>query len=329
MGPVKPLDRKPLKFSDKTRTAIESTSDHFVLTGGTGWLGRATLEMLEEALGPNLESRLSLFGSRSGQVTLKSGLQLIVKPLDELVNLSKLRTKLVHYAFVMRDQIKKLGRIEYLMKNLEISQSILDFSEQNEITGLFISSSGAARPESVGIGRQSDTDYYGAVKRHDESLFADLGIDDRRLAIIRIFNLSGPFMSNPDTYALGSFLNAIKFGKDIHIEANVPVFRSYVHVQDVVEVGFAIMMGIAEGSSEPFDTAAKDEIEIEELAKKVLETFDLQRNLRIERSDVNPDLPPDRYIGDGREFRRILKSLEVDPQVLRNQIQDTADYLWS
>ncbi|MGD0395075.1 MAG: hypothetical protein ABSC41_20835, partial [Acidimicrobiales bacterium] len=98
---------------------VESELD-VVVTGGGGWLGRATIEMLESTLGSDTATRVHVFASSRRSMRLRSGTELEVLPLRELPRLNIGPHLLAHFAFATREQVSRLGNAQYIARNEEI-----------------------------------------------------------------------------------------------------------------------------------------------------------------------------------------------------------------
>lgn len=73
-----------LQFSRATEAKLLESRLDVVVTGCGGWLGQATLEMLESSLGAQFASRVHGFASSARTLKLRSGTEFGVSPLGEL-----------------------------------------------------------------------------------------------------------------------------------------------------------------------------------------------------------------------------------------------------
>ena len=112
-----------LEFSSTVRTRLFDSELGVVLTGGGGWLGQATLEMLDSSFGSQMTSRTHVFASRRRSITLRSGTHLEVYPLHELDHLKIGPHVLVHYAFATRELVSELGVAQYIAPATRRSRS--------------------------------------------------------------------------------------------------------------------------------------------------------------------------------------------------------------
>lgn len=303
---------------------IESGLD-VVVTGGGGWLGQATLEMLESSLGAQLASRTHVFASSRRSMKLRSGTRLEVYPLNELSRLKIGPHLLTHFAFATREFVAQLGVAEYIARNEEITELVTGHVAKSRPVGMLVLSSGA-----VYLGEDLATNPYGVLKRRDERQFRKAaeesgGVGPTPRAVIpRLFNLAGPFLNKPD-YVLGSIIRDIALGGPIQLHATHPVVRSYVHVGDLVDLAFAIMMGEGPMPLEAFDTAGEREVEVGELAELAASLLG-EPGIEIRRPPLD-DTPADRYVGDSAVISSLARAYGIEMRALSIQIEDTARYM--
>jgi len=298
-----------------------------VVTGGGGWLGQATLEMLESSLGSHMASRVHVFASTRRSMTLRSGTRVDVFPLDELSSLKIGPHLLAHYAYATRELVSHFGVTAYIARNEEITGIVTDHVQRSHPVGMLLLSSGA-----VYLGTDMATNPYGVLKARDERRFlalaetlSDVG-PSPRVVVPRLFNLAGPFLNKPD-YVLGSILRDVGRGGPIHLHATRPVIRSYVHVGDFVDLAFAIMVGDGPAPPEAFDTAGEREIEVGDLATLAAAVLG-QPEIAILRPDFD-GTPADRYVGDPSVLNVLARSYGIRFRTLPQQIEDTALYVTS
>ena len=309
-------------FSEPTAHRLRASGLSVVVTGAGGWLGKATLAMLESCLGSDVAARVHLYGSTARMMTMRSGVRLPVKPLSELPQLQIGPHLLAHYAFVTRELIGELGTREFIERNQLITTLIADHVAAHRPFGVALVSSGA-----VYLGDDISTNPYGVLKARAEHEIATLiggmsGTESPRLIMPRLFNLAGPFLNKPDHYVLGSIIRDVARGGPIRIRADHRVIRSYVHVCDLVDLMVAALVGTASIPPGPFDTAGEVEVEVGELADLVATVLG-HRGMPVERPDVEAGTV-DRYVGDPGVMIALARSLGLVLRPLPRQIEDTA-----
>ena len=313
-----------LAFSSFVAAELAKSDLEIVVTGAGGWLGQATLEMLDQAFGEKLQSRVHIFAAKERQILLRSGRML---PCNELKSMEKLHRRpclVAHYAFVTKDRIADRSVPDFIHENESIGDFVATQLRRLPVAGIFVPSSGAVYPR--GIEEYPVRNAYGEAKARDECRFRSLAENLRcRAVIMRIFNLSGPFINNLSTYVLASILLDLAKGGPIRLHADRPVIRSYVHVSDLINLAFSLMLRQVDPPSDPFDTAGEVEIEIGGLARLAAAVLG-KPDTAIIRSPISPH-ETDRYVGDGGIFRRLTTETGVALTPLDQQIIDTSDYL--
>lgn len=296
----------------------------YAITGATGWLGRATLAALFEALGD--DARVTAYASSAQDIMLGSGRTIRTAPIADLRSLrSEAPVTFLHYAFITKDRVADSSLDDYVRVNRDLDQAVIAAMENNTTAGLFLPSSGAV----YGPGRSRQTDLaadpYGALKLEQEDRFAGLGIE-APLVIARVFNLSGPFINKHGAYALASIINDVLRGGPIVLKASNSVIRSYIHVADLIALVLAdLTRGPARASVVRFDTAGEEEVELGDLARRAAAVLE-RPELPIERPAVRPE-PVNRYVGDGGDMAARMLANGLAVRNLDTQIRDTAAFL--
>jgi len=315
---------KPLKFSNQLESQIKKSDCKFVITGGSGWIGRATISMLKNALQDNFEKRVTIFSSSGNHINFKDG-RIETMQLRSIKKFKVDEAYLIHLAFLTKEQAVGSNLNDYIISNKNISDSVISFAKNNQIAGVFLPSSGAVYRADGELEDDIKKNPYGYLKALDENRFNELNIDSNKLSLARIFNLSGPFMNKASNYALGSIIKDINAGGPIRIDSDYPVFRSYINVVDLVEISFQIMLGTIQGPSIPFDTGTDEIIEIGELANKCLHTLG-RDDIEIIRPHLDQTKEPNYYIGNPTTFSTLSKKAEITISSIEDQITDTS--LW-
>jgi len=299
----------------------------FAVTGATGWLGQATLDVLDSALGPQFAERVIAFGSHGREIKLHEGRHVDIHPLDNLVNLpAEKRYVFLHYAFLTRDKVATHSHDDYVAGNSAITGAVSHAIAGRKAIGLFIPSSGAVYRADGTLDDDIVANPYGVLKRRDELHFAQLAAqEDIPLAVMRVFNLAGPYVNKVNTYALSSIILDVLRGGPIILHASHPVVRSYVSIFNVIDLALCMLSDREEPIVEPFDTAGEGESELGELAQLCASVLD-RPNIRIERPPLLEG-PVDRYVGDGTAMRDRAVRYGVALAPLPAQIEQTADFL--
>ena len=169
----------------------------FAVTGATSWLGRATLDMLDSALGPKASDRVYAFSSRSREIKLRAGRSVRVHALNNLDHLANdKRYIFLHYAFLTRARVAMYSHDDYIAGNAAITDTVSRTVAERKTIGLFVPSTGAVYRKDGTLDDNITANPYGVLKLRDEAHFAriaaQLGIS---LTMVRIFNLAGPYIN--------------------------------------------------------------------------------------------------------------------------------------
>lgn len=318
----------PVTLSPAIARRLRGSGLRVLVTGASGWMGQATLEALEQALGPEFDSRVLAFGSRARPLALRSGRRVGLLEMDALRELASAPSLLLHYAFVTKDRVAGLPAGEYFRASETLAQSIAEAIPRAGVERMLFPSSGAVygqpmRPDRS-VADEPGKNPYGTQKLRDEQRFAracrEHGV---RLAIPRLFSLSGPFINKHEAYALASIVNCVLKGAPVELRARRPVFRSYVGVRDLVDVSIGwLLAGPAEQIV--FDTGGEI-VEVGELARRTLSLLG-RGDLAIVRPAADGSAE-DRMVGQDAAFNALALAQGVVPAPLDRQILDTAAYL--
>ena len=316
-----------LAFLPKLADKILATDCAFVVTGGGGWIGQATLEMLDSALGDELTQRVSVFGSSNRDLTLRSGRTIPSRELKHITDISNRPTYFLHYAFLTKDKLADRSVESFVAANQKITNMVVAAIEKSTALGIFTPSSGAVYKKGTHILDDNlQTNAYGMMKLADEKIFSELTAKKNSpLCMPRLFNLSGPFINKIDLYALASMIKAVQDGKPITIRAAHRVVRSYIHVADLINLAIDMLLNPQPDDCPIFDTAGDEVVEMNDLAELIRATIGTPATT-IERPAMIAD-KDDVYVGDATVMKDMLGSRSLNLSSLQKQIRDTAEYM--
>lgn len=301
-------------------SSLRQSPLRIVLTGASGWLGRATLDMLHDALGDAFSKRVACFGSRRAELRLSATRVIQQRPLGELGSLPRQPTLLLHFAFLGKDRAEAMAETEYRAANRAIRKAVLDALDPIGVEAAFVASSGAARhadDEAVLAAMR----LYGTLKREDEDAFAGWAEQRGTCSTIgRIFNISGPHINKVNSYALSSFVLAALAGRPVVVRAPHDVRRGYVAIRELMSLVFAVLLERRSGVTR-FDSGGED-IELGALAEMIASSLDS----RVSRSAMRQGAA-DVYLGDDRAYRRLLERHGIASVPLADQIAETVAFL--
>ncbi len=306
------------KLEPHVAEAIWASDARIVIAGASGWIGRATLALLKAALGDNFPSRVIAFGSNARTLTLLDGTTIDQRPLSELAALPPAPTILLHLAFLTKDRAETMDEATYRAANRAIDDQVLAALDRIGTRALFIASSGAAASANPAPAMQ----LYGALKREQEQRFADWA--DRahcRAVIVRLFNLSGPYINKQSSYALSAFILDALAGGPIRIRAPHRVIRSTVAIRELMSVVFALLLDDSDDITR-FDSGG-DPLEMQDIAEAVSARLG---SVEIHRPPLDLESTDD-YRGDGSAYAALLARHRIAPVPFAQQVAETVDYL--
>jgi nucleoside-diphosphate-sugar epimerase len=308
-----------LFLSPDVERALKKSDARIVITGASGWIGRATLELLYNTLGPQaFADRVVAFGSSRRTIDFGAG-QVDQEPLPTIAALPHTPTLVLHLAFVTKDRVAGMDEQLYRKANRTISSTVLGALDVIGATAVFVASSGAAGLANDPAASPSMR-LYGSLKKADEDAFANwAGERGRRAVIARIFALSGPHINKHDNYALAGFIRDAMAGRPIAISSDFPVYRSYVAVRELMSLVFAMLdspTGVVR-----FSTGG-ERLELQQIAEVV---SGLLGRVSIERPPLRPS-KIDEYAGDDAVYRRLLSAHRIEHIPFDRQIEETAAF---
>lgn len=288
------------------------------LTGPTGWIGTAFLDTLRRARGRDWTRGVTLFGSSPRTITAPDSSLLEVRPLESITAEDVDGANLVHLAALTKDKVQVVGPAAFFATNTMIDAAVLSACDRGRPRSIFVASSGAAKQAESGQGRE----LYGLCKLMQEDAF--LGFGARTGVPVttgRIFNLAGPFINKLDAYAVSALLRQALHEGAARIEARTPVYRAYLHVQDLC----ALVMGMLAaglGHTAPLDLAGCLTVEMEDVACEALRATG-HPDGRIIRAPVDWDRPSI-YLGDPTGARTLALRFDLPLRSFAEQVDDTA-----
>lgn len=317
-----------LTFSPTTASALREEDRRFLITGVTGWLGRALLEMLSRVFGPELAERVILCGSRAQSIAILPGQNLPVVPLSEgLALLGDRPVWVFHFAFLTKDRVGCMSEQDYISRNRDVSDIVADIVGSPQVDGVMLASSGAVHDHLSSTHRDRDANVYGMLKAEDEKRYGEICANRGvRFIAPRIFNISGPHINKFDAYALSAIIVDALRGGPIRLRASRYVYRSYFYIGDLLELAMCCLLDRGPDLFTPtFDTAGDETVEIGELALRICQVLNRPGALVIRPElDSSPD---DRYVGNPSTIRAMLHQYGIGLLPLDRQISATANFI--
>jgi nucleoside-diphosphate-sugar epimerase len=292
----------------------------FVLTGPSGWIGGAMLDALANASGGRLDGQVTAFGSHARSLTLPWGEALDVRALDTISPDDVAGAHVIHLAYLTKEKADQLGEAAFAAANHAIDDALLAAIGSAAPASLFVASSGAAALAERG----DDPHPYGLAKLRQEARFLELAAALAIPAIAgRIFNIAGPHINKVRSYAISDFALQAHEAGEITIQASVPVFRSYLHVEDLCALAIAAA-GRRVSRSTPIDLSGAEAVEMADIAALVAQAS--PGAPRIRRGPVDCTRPSV-YLGDPTHARILALELGLSLKSLAVQVADTITWL--
>lgn len=309
------------RFSGPAAQALPSSDARIVITGASGWIGKATLELLYNTLGPgDFAKRVYAFGSAPRTIDFGAG-TIEQRPLIAMLALPASPTLVLHLAFLTKDKIAGMDQEEYCRLNLVLSRTVIEALDMIGASAVFVASSGAAEYADDPAASPAMR-LYGSLKKADENAFASWAEECGRRAIIaRIFALSGPHINKHGNYALASFIKDALARRPISIHADFPVYRSYVAIRELMSFVFAAMLDQPAGVLR-FSTGG-ERLEMQRIAEIVAEALG---PVPVERPPLRSETV-DEYVGNDAAYRQLLSEYGIEHLPFRDQVAETAAFL--
>lgn len=289
----------------------------WLLTGAGGWFGKTALYEYEQSHGPGaLREQVVAFASKPRWIDFGSA----HGPIQAL-DLRDIRsieapTGLLHLAFLTRDRIAQVGLNSYISTNREITAAVREVLQANPTIPAITTSSGAAAALD-GLPANVEANPYASLKQEEEALWRKEA-QQRMAVVFRVYAASGRMMVEPERFALGDLLLQALAGHQLNIKARHRVERSYVHVGSLMQLAWAMLKQPKPNGFYGVD-ACVDRIDLLELAQTISHRFGLMEPSHA----IDPELPVDRYGGDGQIFAQLLKDYRLIHLTLEDQIADT------
>ena len=307
------MDRLPA-HRRAVQTAFERAlgpSTRLAVTGATGWLGKALVEMAARAgLTPD-NGRLRVFASRPGRLLLEGGTTLDLEALADAAPLTGEGWTVAHFAALGKERTVDLSTADYVAQSEALHRAALRLIAGADRPRLIFASSGAVYGPD-GTPPSLVDEAYGYTKGLHEVALADwCGTNAVPLTICRVFNVGGPYGNKLDLYALSSLIRSALNEGDIPIRAQGSVFRSYVHVEELMAVLVDQVRTAVPGGARSFDSAGAEVVEIGDLARIVCEQLGQDPARVVRRFD--PVAPINRSVGDGTHYQAAVRRLKLAP----------------
>jgi len=281
------------------------------VTGAAGWFGRTAIAMTRAA---GLE--LLATGSKDQEIEIDGQSQSVQAQSLDVVSAFK-PTVVIDTAFVTRERLPILGRKSYIETNQKLIDQSLAISALPSVRKYIGFSSGATMHLAGHTSFSLEENPYAAQKRIYESKISDIAENIKSdISVARVWSVTGSYCTKPQSFAFTDLIAQAKLGL-LEIKAKHLVYRRYCSLEDVLAV--AILPSAPEGNP-IFDTGG-DLIELGELAKIVVDL--VNPNAEIRRQ-LDPQLTPDNYHSDSKDWGELLQSADLARDSISDQITRVA-----
>ena len=283
------------------------SDDRVLITGAAGWFGRTAIAMTRES---GLE--LLATGSKDQQIEIDGKSQAVQAQSLDVISAFK-PTVVIDTAFVTRERLPILGHKAYVETNQKLIDQSLAISALPSVRKYIGFSSGATRHLAGHTSFSLEENPYAAQKRIYESRISEIAANHQSdISVARVWSVTGSHCTKPQTFAFTDLIAQAKLGL-IEIKAKHLVYRRYCALEDVLALA---MLPSAPGGNPIFNTGG-DLIELGDLAKIVVGL--VNPNAEILRQ-IDPQLTPDDYHSDSKEWGELVQSAKVTNDSISDQI---------
>ena len=287
------------------------SDDRVLVTGAAGWFGRTAIAMTG---GAGLE--LLATGSKDQKIEIDGQSQAVHTQTLEII-LAFRPTVIIDSAFVTRERLPVLGHKAYIEANQKIIDESLAIAAMPSVRKYIGFSSGATKHLAGHSSFSIEENPYAAQKRMYESKISEITANlQSDISVARVWSVTGSHCTKPQTFAFTDLIAQAKLGL-VKIKARHLVYRRYCAIEDVLALA---MLPSAPGGNPIFNTGG-DLIELGELAKIVVDH--VNPNAEIRRQ-IDPQLTPDDYHSDSKEWGQLIKSAKVTNDSISDQITRVA-----
>lgn len=284
------------------------------VTGGTGWLGKTAVHYLIGRLDEKeFKKNVKVFGSKDKEIFIKNR-KINVLSLNKIKKFQDPNKSfnIFHTAFLTKDKLKLLGIDDYKKNNLKIINCIEDFISNNPKSRIVCCSSG----EVNNFLSQKDKTHnvYGYLKYLEENRLSKYG----NCLKLRIYALTGYYINSPEIYALCNFIHSALNKKNININSEGIVYRSYVSAEIIVETSFKWLFSDQLGQT---FNATTEKIDLLTLAKNLSEIIgDITIKHKLQNKKIVSD-----YSADNYAFTKFLEKNNVKKQSITKQLKTSIE----
>lgn len=284
----------------------------YIITGATGWIGRAVLEYIFKTQG-HLNNVVCIASSaRKEDIGFTSINTVTFQDVPSITGAT-----VFHLAYLTKDKNSLMTDEEYITKNNQIRNEvarIINMGQKN----FFYASSGA-------VYHMNGYTLYGELKLQDEEFFQGVcNQNSIKFLNARIFNIMGRHIQNYKVYAMVDFILQCVNSNQITISSKNHVVRSYINIDDLVAIIFAFFDDTSSEKFYSFDTAHAT-LNLLELAQTIKNVLGNEKTQIMH--NINKNLKPNYYVGNGKNQSALTKRYNISLQTIENSIFEMKEYL--
>lgn len=242
-------------------------------------------------------------------------IQLIDSDICELDSVPKCDYWLHFAASSSSERYQKNAKFEFKNNtdNLRYFTTLVERSKS--VSSILFASSGAVyKPSLTALSENSPlvervasvnkTNAYAQSKLDSEEVIQNISSSKIRVSIARCFAFCGPELPLTSHFAVGCFVSDVLAGRPIHIKATCPVFRSYLHTDDLVK-WLMVMVTDERASGQILNVGSQNAVSLLSIAKTLAKHFKLTVKLAIPEMEYNTRTPKS-YFPDVSKANRLL-----------------------
>lgn len=283
-----------------------------LVLGASGWFGQTASLMLRK-----LNVDFLAVGSRS-RLIQTLGEPLEIRQFDKDLVQTFSPTVVLDFAFLTRELIEVIERDSYFEGNRSLIQEGVWALSLPSVRYGVVTSSGAVVSPSTDLISRYGSDFYADLKRESEDSYQKLS--DRlgkAICIIRPWSVSGSLFTKTRGFAFSDFCFQALSENQIVVKSNVPVFRRYVAVEDLIALG---IKSAHSGVSQIIDSGG-ELIELKDLAERI--AAQIPGASVIHHLDYSQ--APQRYHSDNLSWQALTQRFKYKEASLDDQISQV---LW-
>jgi len=280
------------------------------IVGGRSWATKELLHVLKKVIGPH---QLDIYGSSNYLTRLEWNQPAQVLKWDGKI--ADGTDFFFPFAFLTADKKNSMTQEEYISENRRLIQQSQDAIEKYAPKHCLLLSSGEVSNREETSARSVDFSLYRDLKSYEEKVVSKACQESgTKLIIVRVFSVSGRFVTKPQTFAFSNFIyQAINSG-EVKIETSKQTFRRYMAFGQLLEMSLKEVVNRNFGLLE----SGGDLVELHDLAERVAVKFGARYVGRIESSDY------ERYHSRRNDFEALAKVQNVILEDLDSQIDSCA-----